>query len=845
MRRSWWALGAFAIGLWLGQVGPELSAGGLFAAGGLLAALALLVRGRLVPVLMLACVVLLGAGWWGIRQRTMDPASLGGLLAAAEATRSRVPLTLEGTVLDSPVVASRVGGSLVPGLSRPSARFELRVREVAGEAGSVPASGIVQVTVQLPGRAIGDASRAGLAFRAGDRVRVTGMASGLEPPNNPGQFDFRVWARDRGRVGWVQCPEPALVSVVAQRTWWERSAGLVLRARGWLGGRALHVFERAFPSGAYDSEQSASRALAMSLILGRTDPEHGEIDSAFNRLGLAHILAISGFHIVVLAWVGLQLIRLTGERGMFEPLSVAVLVLLYLFIVPAGAPVVRAGVMTLAMLGADALGRRYDRLTLLGWIGVALLIWRPGDVCSLGFPLSLGLTAALLWSGGHTHERLWGIQLRGTLDRPGRGLVPWTIDRVKELLATSVLCWSLAMPLLLERVGLFSPAAVISTVLVTPLVVPGMAVGFGLLVIGMVVPGAADWAGPVLGMVMSRTLDLVFALDAIPGGSVRVVGATPAWAIGATVLVGYWHRAGYWRNWRCWAGLVVVGVWLVVLITRAGQLGPGVELRVDTLAVGDGACHIVREHSGRAIMIDCGSTRTGIGRRLVPDALRALGVRSLDAVILTRPDPARFAALADVAASVPMGRVLVSEAFEEQARATPLGAEARLLESLPAPVEVLDAGRVVEVGSIRIESIWPEPGAEPPVRQTDRSMVVRISAAIGSMLFTSDIRKGAIDALVQREPGLHARIVEAPAHGAPTPEAVALVRSLGPRVVIQSSGDKRAGDERWDPVRERAAWLQTATDGACWAEILADGSVRWGSMLGPTSGSSALPRTGP
>src|SRR5205823_4667612 len=95
------------------------------------------------------------------------------------------------------------------------------------------------------------------------------------------------------------------------------------------------------------------------------------------------------------------------------PAAVAVLVALYMLVLPAQAPILRAGILVLVLLIADASGRRYDRATLLGWIALALLIIRPLDAWSLGFQLSFGIVAALLLLGDTVHHRLWGVPILG------------------------------------------------------------------------------------------------------------------------------------------------------------------------------------------------------------------------------------------------------------------------------------------------------------------------------------------------------------------------------------------------------------------------------------------------
>jgi hypothetical protein len=58
------------------------------------------------------------------------------------------------------------------------------------------------------------------------------------------------------------------------------------------------------------------------------------------------------------------------------------------------------------------------------------------------------------------------------------------------------------------------------------------------------------------------------------------------------------------------------------------------------------------------------------------------------------------------------------------------------------------------------------------------------------------------------------------------------VRSLNPRVMIQSAGESEARDTawRWDAITQGRTLHRTAWDGAAWVECVDDGSLRRGSV---------------
>src|SRR5262249_48727983 len=144
------------------------------------------------------------------------------------------------------------------------------------------------------------------------------------------------------------------------------------------------------------------------------------------------------------------------------------------------------------------------------------------------------------------------------------------------------------------RLGILSPLAIAATVIVTPLIVLVLWVGYVALLVGVLIPSTADWAGHVLSFLTDWSVRSVQLFDAAPLSAVRVPVLSGWWALAAPLLALYWIRRGYPRDWRAWAGSLIVGAWLAWLCVLGPRLPRDVALRIDTLAVGNGSCHLIR-----------------------------------------------------------------------------------------------------------------------------------------------------------------------------------------------------------------------------------------------------------
>lgn len=720
-RRGVAALACACTGLVAAREVPAIDVWWWLGASATAIALAALARGRACAWFLALAMAALGGAWMHSRVHREDTHALTRLVAgpileatpSAEAASLRDGvLVLEGVIEAAP--EPRTARSVldlwrpVARSTRVSAAFPLRVL-AAGEGSAwgdatharaarslVPSSGRVWVYVAPASAAEG--------WHAGQTVRLVGL---YRPPginSMPGQRDQRLASRHDAFVGTIAVQGESalkrgsdLTAPGAVRAWLSRAlAGVRAGARSALGEVLPEApSERARPA-LEPSATSQARALLAALLIGEYDPDVRPLADAWARLGLLHALSISGFHLTIMAGAMMMLVRLTGDRGRLEAWAVAGLLLVYLVIVPAQAPIVRSVLMSIALLLAHARGRRYDPVNLLAWFAVLLLAWRPLDAFDPGFQLSFGLTAALFALAPHWARRVRQALapapgVRGRRARPAspaRALATNLALGVLTALSTSLMAWAIASPIVALHFGLLSPWAALVSVPVVIVLVPTLWLGFAALVLGATV---APWLPPVgtacAWMLEHLGLLLVHAthwMDALPGAALPlpaiptllaaglVVGA--AWAMGARS----WHRPGP------WVVLSACALGASLVLTR-GWRGPERALAFE-LPIQDGACVLVRS-GGVSVLIDAGSERAGVSERLgrdVPAAVRALGGWTTPILLLTEIDPRHASGALGVVRPLGVRSVIVSDGAVAAWRTNPASPAAALLNRLHA-----------------------------------------------------------------------------------------------------------------------------------------------------------------
>lgn len=131
-----------------------------------------------------------------------------------------------------------------------------------------------------------------------------------------------------------------------------------------------------------------------ALMLGNDRFLPDTVTRDFQRLGLAHVLAISGMHLSVLCALVDLLLKPLGKRA--SQVGCLFTVLFYMFITGLSASVTRSGLMLIIMILASFFGRSSDRFTNLGVSVFIICLIDPYSGGDIGLQLSFAAVMAIL-----------------------------------------------------------------------------------------------------------------------------------------------------------------------------------------------------------------------------------------------------------------------------------------------------------------------------------------------------------------------------------------------------------------------------------------------------------------
>ncbi|MDR1429236.1 MAG: ComEC/Rec2 family competence protein, partial [Spirochaetaceae bacterium] len=257
--------------------------------------------------------------------------------------------------------------------------------------------------------------------------------------------------------------------------------------------------------------------LAQAVLLGVRDNLDTGLAKAFTASGCAHVLALSGMHLGVIAGLlSLLLKKPLGLKG--AGLAGALLVLGYVYLVGPQASLTRSLIMYL--IGVLMIFKGYPRRgeAVLAGAFIIQLLLSPPSGRELSFVLSYIALLGLLSAGPWIYSLL-------------RGTIP---DAAAGPLSASAGAFLVTSPLSALWFGVLHPVGILAALIISPLITFFMVIALGWLFVDALVPVAAPPVAALLSA-LYRTLGAVSDTAAL-FPSITVSGAPAVLAVSLVAL---------------------------------------------------------------------------------------------------------------------------------------------------------------------------------------------------------------------------------------------------------------------------------------------------------------------
>jgi competence protein ComEC len=539
------------------------------------------------------------------------------------------------------------------------------------------------------------------------------------------------------------------------------------------------------------------RGIVKALTLGiedDIDPAQWEV---LRRTGTAHLVAISGSHIgLVAGWSYWLTRRLAARPGLsrWPPPAVAAwlsfgVALFYSALADFALPTQRALIMIALVMGGVALQRQLRPAHTLALALLAVSLFDPLAVVAPGFWLSYGAVALIL------------LAISGRLSPPGfwRGL--WEINAVTALGLAPLLL------LFFQQVSLISPLAnFLAVPLMGLIAVPLCLLGAFLLTL---YPPAGVGTLSLTVQLLQPVWRALEWLSALPFAQ-WLHPSPPAWTL-AFALPGI----GLLIAPRGIPGRILGAVMLLPALTFSPARPQPGGLRFTLLDVGQGLAAVV-DTAAHTLVFDTGA-RFGptfdLGGAVIEPFLRQRGVARIDTLVVSHGDNDHIGGAATLLQRFPVRSIYSS-----------------VPDRLPqALARTCAAGQSWVWDGVRFDMLSPLTELD---KDNDNSCVLKVSTAQDSVLLTGDIELAAELGLAARHgAALASTVLIAPHHGSKTSSSGVFLEKVRPRLVLIPAGYRNRYGFPHPSVLARyrefgARVLNTANAGAISIELPPDGAMR-------------------
>lgn len=543
------------------------------------------------------------------------------------------------------------------------------------------------------------------------------------------------------------------------------------------GMRFFRILERRLARAADSYSFYGYSPLIKAMTIGDSGAVDSETRETFAQAGIAHLLAVSGLHIGIIAaavhfMLGLFPIGIRKRR-----IFVITAVFLYAGICGFRPPVTRAALMLLAVYGAALMERRNDSENALFASLLVILAITPSAL----FGASLQLSFAAVWSIVTFHGPVYGFLTNIIRSRSNRVVRFFT-----SLFAVSLTAWIGTAAISLCHFGTVSPYSTAVNLLAVPLSFPIVIGGFAAIAAGSI-GGPLVPVASVLSLFSGACVRLLIYIAHLVSKLPAFPAADTFPPIAAALFMAWLYvvsrarASDILKKTAVYLPLVSLVVWAWHPVAKK-EFREGASGYMVFFDVGQGDAALVSVENGPRFLVDTGP-RFGdydTGKAVIAPGLGNLGICRIDGVFVSHGHSDHIGGLESILDAVQVGGIYCPADIADS-----------LSGRFGIPVTALAAGDSIAFSNGGIFVLAPPDSETHPFDETgdnDSSLVMRVDMGKARVLFTGDIEGQVQSLLTVWGSRLDADMLKVPHHGAGGLRTDFLSR-ISPETAVISCGE--------------------------------------------------------
>lgn len=545
---------------------------------------------------------------------------------------------------------------------------------------------------------------------------------------------------------------------------------------------------------------------AATMLLGLRSMIPGEDREAFSRLGIAHILAVSGFHVGILISAFGFLFHLLHLRPGIRLILFAVILAIYAALCGMNQPVIRASLLLLLSRYGKKRNRPRSGLHLLSACWILMLLVSPVQLTGISFQLSFGAVLGITLI----------TPFLSNLIHP----VFRVSKRIHEGLAVGL---GVQIGILLPELSAFQELPLLGLIINIPVaVISSLILGlYWLTLLLSAVPGVNALLGSVSAQFTTAMVHFIRRLASSPG------------------ITLWTHTSTVWT----WLGVLLLFVALSTLLrlktrTRAASFFLGVAITILSVLpwphhgteyilfdVNNADASVLWDQDS-VIVMDTGYDDHVLSSWLHRECLTP------DAVILTHLHADHAGGLKSLLEDrIPIRRILMPEAALSADVSPDVLEILNKAVSTGAALQFIHAGDTLTLPSGSLTVLWPEKGKTRPGQDPNESSLATLFTLYGTRM----LHAGDLSGKYEMYAATPADLLKVAHHGSVSSSSEAFMDAVHPRVLLVSTGNEKREDQ-FNALFPSAAFFSTKAGGAITVSFEENGIYRITPWLNQTNG---------
>ena len=613
-------------------------------------------------------------------------------------------------------------------------------------------------------------------LKIGDHVTVSGTIEYFEYARNPGCFDLHFYHGVRGIGGMIK---PASMTV-------ERKSFFSLKEIIYRFSVRSDQVIRTMMGEEYGSVLS-------SMILGKKSMIDSDVKELYQKNGVAHVLAISGLHLSLIAQGLCYLLKRAKCSFYLRHLATILFLSGYLIMTGFQIALVRAFIMLIIKTIAAMTGRCYDALTALLVTAVIILAAEPFYLWDVSFQLTFAALLPIC-----SFEANKPAKNRSSFQTIKKQLKDWII----ESLSLSAFVMLFTAPFLFWHFFEAAPLSVMVNLIMIPLLTLIVAGGITGIILSSCIPIIGSYAAFIpfsltagclwVYKTVCKAVALLPFYRLVTGRPVKVVMVICIFVLSVALFI---RRCLF--SYRRVRMISLTAAVVLVIITAFSRRIVNLfdhDTHITMLDIGQGDCFYISDGGGHSYLIDGGSSSVehAAKYRIEPFIL-SQAVTQLDGVFISHGDDDHVNGIEEMLQRQSIGvrfkRVYITEQFYDDDHLLPLAEN--VIKSKVQLIRIR-SGDSIRTGSVNITCLGPPQHDQDtgplPSAGNEASMILRLDRGKFSMLFTGDVEGAGEQILCEQVNGQHYDVLKTAHHGSKNSTSREVLDLIQPKVCLISAG---------------------------------------------------------